>query len=159
VKAGVNVTSLKGLTDELGRLGFHVGLIAKIPVYKNIYFAPEIQYVQKGTFDFPLTPAKNLRYIEIPILLNYQPIHLLEVNAGFTAGAKIESDFGYKTIIAALSSGLLFNVTNKIFITSRFNYDLMSLAENTSMNYLGQSITENTKGYSILLSVGYRIKS
>jgi hypothetical protein len=160
VKAGTNVTFLKGSTDRLVRPGFHVGLLARIHVYKALYFIPEVLFLQKGSFDFPLTPAENLRYLEIPLLLTYKPIQFLEINAGFSISSKIDSNPFYRKMLPALSSGLLFNLTQSIFLSGRFNYDLTSSAENTFVNnQLSQTISETITGYSIMLSVGYRINN
>jgi hypothetical protein len=159
VKAGTNVTSLKGSTDKLIRSGFHTGLHARIHLYKTLYFVPEVLYVQKGSFNFPLAPVENLRYFEVPLLLTYMPVQFLEINVGVSISSKLDSTSGYGTGTTALSSGLLFNLTERLFLSSRFNYDLTAFAKNEVVNQRNQKISENITGYSIMLSAGYRINN
>jgi len=157
IKGGINLTSLEwslvgnGMEKQV-RPGFHFGVVSKVLIFNNAYFAPELLIVQKGDFDnFARFDKTDFYYLELPFLISYSPIKLVEIQAGFNLAAKIRPDLIYKPSVGSVSLGTVVNITKKIFFSSRFNFDLTPTA------IIGDSPSDKLSGFSLLTSLGYRI--
>lgn len=94
LKAGANISGLSGLAFENGfQFGYHAGLFADLMVSEKLGVQPEFLFSETGLrggssfsslynnillniFDV------KLKYISIPVLLNFKPINLLTLQAG-----------------------------------------------------------------------------
>lgn len=90
VKAGVNFANQDFEADGFsvspdGKTGFHFGAFASLMFSDKLGLQPEILYSTKGS-EFDLGAAgsfeTDLNYLEIPILLRFQPIEILSIHAG-----------------------------------------------------------------------------
>ncbi|SIQ82128.1 Outer membrane protein beta-barrel domain-containing protein [Chryseobacterium sp. RU37D] len=101
VKAGMNVSSLSKsneLEDQGSKVGFNAGVFANIPVGSSFSVQPEVLYSQYGSkydqtlFGKKYSFSKNLDYIAVPVMLQYNALPNLYLEAGpefgFLVGAK-----------------------------------------------------------------------
>lgn len=94
VRAGMNISSMGGdfkktfseSTDLNSKVGFNIGAIVDIPVWKELYVQPGLFFTTKGakskfaesneedgeTFKYEEKGTFNAMYLEIPILLSYR---------------------------------------------------------------------------------------
>lgn len=93
VKAGMNVSSMSKdseLDDQKSKIGFNAGLFANIPIASSFSVQPEVLYSQYGSKsdwrnpinDDRYSAATHLDYITVPVMLQYNLIPNLYVEAG-----------------------------------------------------------------------------
>ncbi|SIQ82100.1 Outer membrane protein beta-barrel domain-containing protein [Chryseobacterium sp. RU37D] len=91
VKAGVNFSAMSkggGMEDRDGKVGFNAGAFANIPVAGSFSVQPEILYSQYGgkfsqtLFGKKYSFVKNLDYITIPVMLQYNVLPNFYLEAG-----------------------------------------------------------------------------
>ncbi|MGG5207584.1 porin family protein [Chryseobacterium sp. MIQD13] len=91
VKGGMNVSSLskdEGLDDQKSKIGFNAGVFANIPVAESFSVQPELLYSQYGAkseytgFGSKFSSSTKLDYITVPVMLQYNLIPNLYVEAG-----------------------------------------------------------------------------
>lgn len=80
LKAGLNLSYVTGsnemVSSKASRVGFEGGLMYKIPVKEDwLSVQPELIYIQKGAEFYidQLTVDSKLDYVELPVLLVYNP--------------------------------------------------------------------------------------
>lgn len=169
-KAGVNVSTQKttgeGINvDTRSLAGFHMG------VYGNYFFLDpvavqlELLFSQKGSrWSDPYFDGKDrLNYMDVPLLVCYQPLEFLNVHAGpqfgFLMGAKQTTEDGdktsakdyYKTTDIGLVIGAEGNLPYHLNITLRY---ILGLNIVTTDDYY----TDGWKNNVFQISVGYRIR-
>ncbi len=93
IRAGMNLATFTGdVEDAKSRVGFHVGVIADIPLMQSLYIQPGIYVSQKGAKweesddDYKYKETMNPLYIEIPILASYR--------YNFGGGSQLQVNFG-----------------------------------------------------------------
>ena len=116
VKAGLNVSSLsksEGLEDQGSKVGFNAGGFVNIPVGHSFSVQPELLYSQYGSkYDQTIlgkkySYSKNLDYIAVPVMLQYNALPNLYFEAGpefgFLVGAnnKLKSESNNSSIADA----------------------------------------------------------
>ncbi|MDP4266363.1 MAG: porin family protein [Bacteroidota bacterium] len=92
IACGVNATQVDG--DKLygyNKFGLNVGAIAIVPLWHNFNFWLETAYSQKGSHQKvtsvpPLDGSYelNLRYLDIPLLINYTDKNVITAGAGIS---------------------------------------------------------------------------
>jgi len=91
VKAGMNVSSVSkdgALDDQGSKIGFNAGVFANIPVGSMFSVQPEVLYSQYGDkydqviLGKRISSARHLDYITVPVMLQYNIIPNLYVEAG-----------------------------------------------------------------------------
>ncbi len=94
LKAGANISGLSGLAFEDGfQFGYHAGLFAELMVTEKFGIQPEFLFSEtnlRGGSSFsslynnilPNITDVKLKYISIPVLLNFKPIKLVTLQAG-----------------------------------------------------------------------------
>ncbi|WP_027385479.1 porin family protein [Chryseobacterium gregarium] len=158
VKAGMNVSSLSNdgtLEDQGSKIGFNAGVFANIPVGSMFSVQPEVLYSQYGDkYDQVIAGnrysyANHLDYITVPVMLQYNLIPNLYVEAGpefgFMVSAKnkaknetnndvISESGNYKdrfsTFNFGLGLGAGYYFTDNIGITARYVAGLTDIAKN-----------------------------
>ncbi|MBK5192248.1 MAG: PorT family protein [Flavobacteriaceae bacterium] len=109
-KAGVNFTNMNSdsFSDNNTRTGFHLGLLAEIPLTNRFSIQPEVLYSTQGTEadvimngSSPQTMEYKLDYIQVPVLAKVYLTESLSIEAGpsfnFLVNEEIggeETDFG-----------------------------------------------------------------
>ncbi|QYA26223.1 PorT family protein [Gramella sp. MT6] len=86
VKGGVNFTNMTsdGFEDNKSRTGFHLGVLAEIPVSDRFSVQPEVLYSTQGTEDerSNFTNEYKLDYIQVPLIAKFYLIDGLALEAG-----------------------------------------------------------------------------
>jgi hypothetical protein len=90
IKGGINASSffIEDVTDRNTMAGFNVGLFMKVPLGPHFSLMPELYYITKGSQvrynnSFVNGDARfRLNYLEVPILLGFNPIRNLNLHAG-----------------------------------------------------------------------------
>ncbi len=157
VKAGMNVSSLSNdgsLEDQGSKIGFNAGVFANIPVGSMFSVQPEVLYSQYGDkYDTRIgnntySYANHLDYITVPVMLQYNLIPNLYVEAGpefgFMVSAKnkaknetnndvISESGNYKdnfsTFNFGIGLGAGYYFTDNIGITARYVAGLTDIAK------------------------------
>ncbi|WP_316804288.1 porin family protein [Pedobacter nototheniae] len=111
LKAGLNYatlpTSLKGITDKKGKVGYNVGAFARVG--NSLYFQPELNYV---TFKSSYVYASNtytpkFHQVNLPLMVGYKLINTEALNFRISAGPDVNytlnkaegpSGFDYKKL-------------------------------------------------------------
>lgn len=93
LKAGVNYatlpTSLGGITDKKGKVGYNFGAFARVG--KSLYFQPELNYVTfKSSYSYAskaYTPKFN--QLNLPLMVGYKLVDTEALNFRVSAGPDI----------------------------------------------------------------------
>lgn len=121
VKGGVNFSNFSGdgfsdFKDESARTGYHLGLLAEVPVSDRFSVQPEVLYSAQG-FDLVRREDNEdvehqLDYITVPVMAKFYLLEGLALEAGPQFGFVVEEsiDFG--------------NEEQEIFNDSRNDFDL-----------------------------------
>ncbi|MCC3215025.1 MULTISPECIES: porin family protein [Chryseobacterium] len=140
VKAGLNISTLTE-NDFNSKAGFYGGLFANIPVAQDFSFQPEVLYNGmgakiKGTNDIKV----NLDYISVPLMLQYNALPNLYVEAGpqfsFLINSKLKADSNsadakdlFKGFDFGIGLGAGYYFTDNIGITARYVAGLTDVAK------------------------------
>ena len=92
IKGGTNIGKLQGtpFSDEFS-YGYHVGGYLAVGISDKFAIQPEVLFNQVNTdtsssfssvYKFNNIDKINLKYLTIPVLLNYRPVKLLTLQAG-----------------------------------------------------------------------------
>ena len=178
VKGGVNFTNLyvDDVEDENMKVGFNLGLFAKLPVTRGFAIQPEVIYSVKGskiTYDLGILGSNeyrfNLNYVEVPLLAVINVTKGLNIHAGgygaYLAQANIKKvqDDGPNDQIADLNEdnfnrfdyglvgGLGIDVSS-VTIGARYNYGLREVGKTDNF---GSQALKNSKNSAISLYIGF----
>jgi len=171
LKGGINVayqsTPGEGLNVNVENImRFHGGAYLNYFFLDNIAIQPELLVSGKGSkWDDPYFDTKDLlTYIDLPILIRYQPVKLLNIHAGPQFGyliSAVQDDLSgdekmdikdwYNNADIGLVFGAEANLPFNINLTVRY---ILGLSEVTNdVEYI-----EPWKNNFIQVSIGYRIK-
>jgi hypothetical protein len=177
VKGGLNLSNLyvDDANDENMKLGFNLGVYAKVPVVKGFSIQPELIYSSKGsklTYDnFLLGKGEyrfNLNYVEVPVLAVFNIAKNVNLQGGgyvsYLASANIKDlkDDGtienikdlkadnFNRFDYGLVGGIGIDVMN-FTIGARYNYGLKEVGDSG----LSGQLTKNSKNSVIALYVGF----
>lgn len=159
-KAGVNFASLGGdETEDLdGRTGFHLGVLAEIPVTGNFAFQPEVLYSSVGAksemsevyMDLAYSSKEELTldYISVPLMAKYTVFPGLSLQAGPQIGFLVKAEDKYeismngenesgtedikdsmKDIEFALAAGLSYQLPIGVFFNARYTAGLSDIVD------------------------------
>ncbi|OCA73814.1 porin family protein [Chryseobacterium arthrosphaerae] len=97
LKAGLNISTVSG-GDSSSKAGFYGGAFANIPVAQDFSFQPEVLYSGMGAKAKANSDLKvNLDYISIPLMLQYNALPNLYLEAGPQFSFLINSKLKYKS--------------------------------------------------------------
>jgi hypothetical protein len=103
VKAGVNFTNMNSdsFSDNNTRTGFHLGLLAEIPITNRFSIQPEVLYATQGTEadvimlgSSPRTTEYKLDYIQVPLLAKIYLTESLSIEAGPSFNFLVNEEIG-----------------------------------------------------------------
>ncbi len=178
VKGGVNLTNLyvDDVEDENMKVGFNLGLFAKLPVTQGLSIQPELLYSVKGskvTYDLGVLGSNeyrfNLNYVEVPVLAVINLAKNFNLHAGgyaaylAQANIKREEDDGPNDQIADLNEdnfnrfdyglvgGLGIDIS-AVTIGARYNYGLREVGK---ADNFGSQALKNSKNSAISLYIGF----
>lgn len=112
IKGGMNVSSLSkdaGLSDQKSKIGFNAGVFANIPLAANFSIQPEVLYNDLGskvdqttTFNnntFTNSYSRNLGYISVPVMIQYNATPQFYLEAGPQASFLVNAEDKYKSTV------------------------------------------------------------
>ncbi len=171
VKGGINVANQTS-PDEAENvyvknlIRFHGGVYLNYFFLDNLAIQPELLVSGKGSkWDDPYTDTRDLlTYIDMPVLIRYQPVKILNIHAGpqfgymisalqddISGDDKIDIKDWYNNLDIGLVVGAEANLPLRINLTVRY---ILGLSEVTNdVEYI-----DPWKNNFIQVSVGYRIK-
>ncbi|RLJ32522.1 opacity protein-like surface antigen [Chryseobacterium sp. 7] len=143
LKAGLNISSISN-SDLNSKAGFYGGVFANIPVAQDFSVQPEVLYSglggkYKGNSDIKL----NTDYIAVPVMLQYNLIPNLYVEAGpqfgflISAkgkgnGASVDVKDNFKTFDFGLGLGAGYYFTQNIGVNVRYTAGLSDIPKNNT---------------------------
>ena len=143
-KGGVNFTNMTsdGFEDNNSRTGFHLGLLAEVPVSDRFSIQPEVLYSTQGTkaeaniSGMTFSRDYNLDYIHVPVLAKIYLFRGLSLEAGPSFNFLVEEEVKRESNTGDVSNetetdlgspfefggaaGLSFNFTDQFFATARY---------------------------------------
>lgn len=141
LKAGLNISSLSD-SDFNSKAGFYGGVFANIPVAQDFSFQPEVLYSGMGAKFKANSDAKiNLDYISVPLMLQYNALPNLYLEAGPQFSFLINSKLKYKSNSTdgkdifkgfdfGLGIGAGYYFTDNIGVTARYVAGLTDVMKN-----------------------------
>ncbi|NJW55182.1 porin family protein, partial [Salinimicrobium oceani] len=90
-KGGLNLTNMNSdsFSETNSRTGFHLGLLAEIPLGNRFSLQPEVLYSTQGTEadvimlgGGPIQTEYNLDYVQVPVLAKIYLTESLSIEAG-----------------------------------------------------------------------------
>ncbi|WP_343658397.1 porin family protein [Chryseobacterium sp.] len=140
LKAGLNISSISN-SNANSKAGFYGGVFANIPVAQDFSVQPEVLYSGQGAKAKSNSNVKlNTDYIAVPVMLQYNLIPNLYVEAGpqfaFLISAKgkdnnasvdVKDDF--KTFDFGLGLGAGYYFTQNIGVNVRYTAGLSKIAK------------------------------
>ncbi|MDT0691781.1 porin family protein [Salegentibacter sp. F188] len=161
IKGGVNFSTftgdgIRGFEDPDMRTGFHLGLLAEIPLADKFSIQPEVLYSAQGfdlvddaqdnLFDIDDNVEYQVDYITVPVLAKIYLVEGLSVQAGPSFNFKVNEEIdsaplqdGGDTDVSDVSAvkdfefggvaGLEYKFNNGFFIQGRYNYGFTDLIE------------------------------
>lgn len=92
IKGGANINKLTGKSyDDQFSFGYHAGAFVTVKLNKKFAIQPEVLFNQinvdtpsnySAVYQFKNIDKVQLKYLSIPILLNYKPVKILTLQAG-----------------------------------------------------------------------------
>jgi len=143
-KAGANINKLSGQSfKENFSFGYQIGGFAEIGLSKKFAIQPEVLFNQSNVdtsnsfssvYQFKKIDKVQLKYLSIPLLLNYRPNRILTLQAGPQYGILINKDKtllqngkeAFKSGDFSLLGGVQLNIS-KFIIYGRYNVGLNSI--------------------------------
>ena len=168
-KAGLNIASISGDTDDLGntsaRTSFHVGAVAEITISDKFAIQPELVYSTQGT-KLELREADGtmkLDYLNVPVIAKFYVAEGLSLEAGpqigFLMSAKLKAEYGgeteetdikdeleIKSVDFGLNFGAGYKLDNGLNFSARYNLGLSEISKNENID---------SKNGVFQISVGY----
>ena len=173
IKGGVNFSHLNFKEfDSDSRTGFHVGILAEIPLTQKFAVQPEILYSSQGaesfdgpSFDGPVLHEFDLDYIQVPITIKYYFLRNLALEAGpsfnFLVKEQITATYFYMPMTGTSSNkygrffefgsllGLSYNLPGNFLLNTRFIFGITD-----AFNGEGFS-SSSVHNYGYQLGIGY----
>lgn len=168
---GINATQIDG--DNWGgyyKMGLTFGAYVSTHFKENWGGQLEIKYSGKGSstpFKYPEIRMISLRYVDLPVLVNYQVSEKLKIQAGlsfnylFSAmhydGEWFEFEEKCRKYETAIALGGSYSITNKLDIAIRYNYSIMPVRSKYSTSSWGEGAWfNNVVGFSLYYFIGQR---
>ena len=164
-KGGANINKLTGKSfDDQFSFGYHVGGFVSVGLGKKFAIQPEILFNQinvdtssnySAIYQFKIVNKVQLKYLSIPIMLNYKPIKFITLQAGPQFGIltnKSKTLFqngkeAFKSGDFSMLGGVQVNISH-LNIYARYAVGLSNLKANDIDN------KEKWKSQSIQIGVG-----
>ncbi|QBJ85323.1 PorT family protein [Chryseobacterium gleum] len=141
LKAGLNISTLTE-NDFNSKAGFYGGVFANIPVAQDFSFQPEVLYSGMGAKIKGANDLKvNLDYISVPLMLQYNALPNLYLEAGpqfsFLINSKLKSGSNsadakdlFKGFDFGIGLGAGYYFTQNVGVTARYVAGLTDVAKN-----------------------------
>ena len=177
LKAGLNINSLGASSSVVAdnyksNLGFHFGVYGQVKLNDRLFFIPELQFNQRGASTNSSTNTNgriNLNYIDFPILFSYQPIKKISIDLGPNLSYKLSAvatsgsssnnvdNLFDKNFDIGVSTGVRFNVTDKISIIGRYYYAISSVTEITYADINNNKTQVTLANRTLQFGISYKL--
>ncbi|TRO63295.1 porin family protein [Christiangramia sabulilitoris] len=105
VKGGVNFTNMTsdGFEENNSRTGFHLGVLAEIPVSDRFSFQPEVLYSTQGTEATRIFAGDRIEgeyqldYIQVPLIAKFYVIDGLALEAGPSFNFLVQEEYDFES--------------------------------------------------------------
>ncbi len=170
IKGGLNLTNTTSIVrDSKMKAGLNAGLLSELKISKKFIFRPELLYSLKGSktpatqFDDP--GNTHFHYINLPLLLGFQPINKLTLLAGPELGYLMNATSGFdgksfdttdhfeKPDIGA-AFGLNYLLNSKFSAEVRYIYGFDGLIKAIDRDNTGQAVGESKSGANRVFQFG-----
>lgn len=137
-KAGSNYSWVD--QPETALLGYHIGIVAQLPLSQKFSFSPEIIFNTKGAdyTDITFGTSKlefRASYISLPTLIAWRPIKNMAVKAGPEFNFLVEDHIvdgeiksstidAFRQLDLSMAAGIAVNVTKELGIEVRYSHGL-----------------------------------
>ncbi|MXS70790.1 outer membrane beta-barrel protein [Flavobacteriaceae bacterium W22] len=151
LKAGLNLSSIN--TDGFkGKAGIYGGIFANIPLGTSVSVQPEVLYNNAGAKVEGMSDVKlNLDYISVPIMIQYNIMPELYLEAGpqFSAAInkEVKTDAGsadvkdlFRNFDFGVGLGAGYYFTNNIGITARYAAGLIDISHNNPNEFIRSQV-------------------
>ncbi len=143
-------------------ISFQVGIFTKLKLSNKFNFIPELQFIQKCGKSQNSDFTTKLSYLEFPLLISYQPLAWLSIEAGPSIGFNV----GHNTNLLTSTDvggigGFRFNLTSKWSIITHYYYGMSPIGKiNFNDDPSSPIVYEDVKIYNqnIQFSVAYYLK-
>jgi hypothetical protein len=151
IKAGLNVSSINS-DDAKAKAGIYGGFFANIPVASSFSVQPEVLYNGVGAKNEDFSDVRlNLDYISVPVMLQYNILPELYLEAGpqfsFAISRKIKGDGGsvdvkdfYKGFDFGVGLGAGYYFAQGFGVTARFVAGATDIIENNNDDAIRNSV-------------------
>jgi opacity protein-like surface antigen len=143
VKAGADFGSMR---IEVGNVsvsesdtGFYAGLFAEIGISDIFAFQPEVLYISIEDFD----------QIHIPLMAKFGVSDEFYLLVGPSLGILLSPEEGLKSFNYGVEGGVVYDITEELFIEARYNIGLANLIEDAPSGY-------SLKISQFFVGLGYR---
>lgn len=171
VKAGININSVKykRAEAEMASIGFHAGLMAKVPVTEGFFVRTEVQYSRKG-YRVPAIGSDgqgNVRfhYVAVPILAGI-PVgskfsfligpelgYLVKANSKFSTSTRDVTQ-NFQRFDWGLDIGGAWQITSALGLEVRYNYGFYGLVKGMIADQNGDYIGSARDGANRVIQAG-----
>jgi opacity protein-like surface antigen len=159
-KGGINLTDLSSdnFAKTSFRTGFHLGLLAEVPLSNKISIQPEVLYSTQGTeadvitFEGNLNIDYNLDYFQVPVLAKIYLTESLSIEAGPSFNFLLKEEIGGRKTEYGSSFefggalGVSYAISDGFFVTTRYFYGFTNALD-------AYSTTFNNSGFQ--LGIGF----
>ena len=142
IKAGANFSTWTGapILDVQFRNSFHAGILANLPLNKNLSLQPEMIYADEGT---KIPDGKVLMsYVKVPLLVRYQHVTGFHIEAGPQLGVRVRAKSKMKDNPEEDAANQIYPVETSLAAGFGFqwspNWDV-SLRYNAGLSVIGYS--------------------
>lgn len=105
VKGGVNFSNMSssGFEENNSRTGFHLGVLAEIPVSERFSVQPEVLYSTQGTEARRVFSGERIEgeyqldYVQVPVIAKFYVIDGLALEAGPSFNFLVEEEYDFES--------------------------------------------------------------
>ncbi len=162
-KAGLNLSTIGGDKTEINhttKTGFHLGVLAEIPITGDFAVQPEVLFTSQGAkmqqtlfLDVELEGSKKLEYIQVPVMAKYYVVKGLALEAGpqvsfltraigdiettsngITESRKVELT-GVSKIDFSVGAGASLYLDMGVFFAARYNFGLTNINDSDASDW------------------------
>ena len=162
-KAGLNLSTIGGDKTEINhttKTGFHLGVLAEIPITGDFAVQPEVLFTSQGAkmqqtlfLDVELEGSKKLEYIQVPVMAKYYVVKGLALEAGpqvsfltraigdiettsngMTESRKVELT-GVSKIDFSVGAGASLYLDMGVFFAARYNFGLTNINDSDASDW------------------------
>ncbi|WP_144283721.1 porin family protein [Chryseobacterium echinoideorum] len=151
LKAGLNLSSIN-IDGFKGKAGIYGGIFANIPLGTSVSVQPEVLYNNAGAKVEDMSDVKlNLDYISVPVMIQYNIMPELYLEAGPQFGVainkEVKTDAGsadvkdlFRNFDFGVGLGAGYYFTNNIGITARYVAGLIDISHNNPNEFIRSQV-------------------